>query len=101
MPTSRLGVLFTYYLSPDTGYHWEQVIPGSEHSFTNNGTQLKWKAVLTTSNSSKTPTISDLSISYETVTEEGFPWLWLGIGIGVVAAAIGAIVSYFKYFKKE
>ncbi|MEX2739716.1 MAG: LVIVD repeat-containing protein [Candidatus Wukongarchaeota archaeon] len=98
------GCSITYYLSPDNGSHWEQVNPGSEHSFTNAGSQLKWKAVLTTSNPSKTPTISDLSISYETVTEEeeeGFPWLWVGVGIGVAAAAIGAIVSYFKYFKKE
>lgn len=89
---------------PDNGSHWEQVTPGSEHSFTNTGNQLKWKAVLTTTNSSKTPTISSLSISYETVTEkeeEVFPWLWAGVGIGVAVVLIGVTVLYFKYYKKE
>ncbi len=61
------GTAVTYYLSADDGVHWEQVTPASEHTFAYTGHQLKWKAVLTTSDSMKTPTVSSLSITYHTV----------------------------------
>ncbi|MBY9008995.1 MAG: hypothetical protein KGD74_03915 [Candidatus Lokiarchaeota archaeon] len=59
-----------YYLSPDNGNNWEQVIPDTEHYFTNNGKDLKWKAILTTSNSSITPRIASLNISYSTIFDQ-------------------------------
>ncbi len=34
-----------FFLSADNGSHWEQVTNGVTHTFTNTGTQLKWKAV--------------------------------------------------------
>ena len=60
------GTSIKYYLSPDNGTHWEQVSLGVSHNFINSGSELKWKAVLTTSNPDNTPLISDLSISYVT-----------------------------------
>ena len=54
-----------YYLSADGGDHWDLVTPEIEHSFKNPGNDLRWKAILSTSNYSVTPTISKISISYE------------------------------------
>ncbi|MBA7516736.1 hypothetical protein ES705_08784 [subsurface metagenome] len=59
----------TYYLSADNGAHWEQVTPNLEHPFVYPGNQLKWKAVFTTSNITQTPTISSLSIDFNTVLD--------------------------------
>ena len=56
----------TYSLSADGGINWETITPGIEHVFTNTGTQLKWKAVLTTSDFLVTPSINNLSIDYTT-----------------------------------
>ncbi len=60
------GTSVIYYLSPDDGVHWEQVTPTVEHLFTNAGNQLKWKAVLSTTNAS-VPKITELNISFSTV----------------------------------
>ena len=37
----------TLYLSADNGNNWEDVISGTEHTFANPGTNLKWRADLT------------------------------------------------------
>jgi hypothetical protein len=58
------GTEIAYYLSPDNGAHWEAVTAGVEHVFTNVGSQLRWRAVLTTSDSVKTPTLTSLAITY-------------------------------------
>jgi len=58
-----------YYLSADNGSHWEAITPGLEHYFINSGNQLKWKAVLTTNHSLKTPKIFSLSIKYGTLLD--------------------------------
>lgn len=55
-----------YYVSADNGSNWESVTPGVEHNFTNLGNRLKWKAVLMTLDSLKTPLIFNLSITYHT-----------------------------------
>jgi hypothetical protein len=36
----------TYYMSADNGAHWENVTSGTEYTFINPGTQLKWSAKL-------------------------------------------------------
>ncbi len=54
-----------YYLSADGGEHWELVTSDIEHHFKNPGNDLRWKAILTTSNGLVTPKISKISIIYE------------------------------------
>ncbi|MFW9993337.1 MAG: hypothetical protein ACFFD4_14935 [Candidatus Odinarchaeota archaeon] len=54
----------SYFLSPDDGTHWEQVIPGTAHAFTNEGYQLKWKAVLSSADNLTTPAIFSLTVDY-------------------------------------
>ncbi|MBA7530059.1 hypothetical protein ES705_22262 [subsurface metagenome] len=58
-----------YYLSCDNGIHWEQVNSGEKHIFTYTGTNLKWKSILSTTNSKNTPSVSYLSISYNMLLE--------------------------------
>ncbi len=59
-----------YYLSADNGINWESVTPGIKYDFVNTGYQLKWKAILTTSDISKSPVIHNLSIEYTTKLNE-------------------------------
>jgi hypothetical protein len=66
IPTSTA---ITYHLSADNGMNWEVVTPGAEHVFTNTGDQLKWRAVLSTSDILETPLIYDLSINYTTTLD--------------------------------
>jgi len=61
------GTTITYYLSADNGVHCEQVSSGVKHTFIYAGNQLKWKAVLSTTDSKVSPSISSLSISYKTL----------------------------------
>ncbi|MDD5626100.1 MAG: DUF2341 domain-containing protein [Patescibacteria group bacterium] len=57
------GTSITYYLSVDNGTTWEAITPdGSEYVFTAFGSDLKWKAVMTTSDTTVTPTISQVVI---------------------------------------
>ncbi|MFX1283053.1 MAG: LVIVD repeat-containing protein [Promethearchaeota archaeon] len=60
------GTSITYELSPDNGVHWEQVTPGVEHIFSNEGHQLLWRANLTTTDDLTTPVIFDIRIDYDT-----------------------------------
>ena len=67
--TNPVDTTLTYYLSADNGNNWESITPGTKHDFAYSGSQLKWKAVLTTSNISVTPIIYDFSIDYTTVLD--------------------------------
>ncbi len=101
----------TYYLSADDGSHWEKVTQGEEHYFEDKGEELRWKAVLTSSDPSKTPRISSLSISYD--TEEKWwetylnPWFYVVLAIiGVFIIGVATVVKKgvkggLKLFKKE
>ncbi|MFA6145923.1 MAG: DUF2341 domain-containing protein, partial [Patescibacteria group bacterium] len=61
--TEPTGTSITYYLSVDNGTTWEAITPdGSEYTFTAYGSDLKWKAVMTTDDSTITPTISQVVI---------------------------------------
>ena len=60
------GQTINYYLSNDGGTTWEAVTNGTPHTFTTIGNDLRWKAVLSTTNSNVTPIIDELSISYKT-----------------------------------
>ena len=50
-----------YYLSADGGEHWELVTPEIELSFKDPGNDLRWRAILTTTNGSVSPKISKIS----------------------------------------
>lgn len=54
----------TYYLSADGGAHWEEVTSGVEHTFTNVGQDLRWKATLTSTSTVVTPILSNIVIDY-------------------------------------
>ncbi|MFW9866889.1 MAG: hypothetical protein ACFFEN_12410 [Candidatus Thorarchaeota archaeon] len=55
-----------YYLSANNGQDWQSVILGVELLFNHTGNQLKWRAILTTSDYSITPEIFDITIEYKT-----------------------------------
>jgi hypothetical protein len=59
----------TYFLTADNGLHWEVATPNIKHDFINLGNQLKWKAIMTTTNISVTAEIYSISITYETVLD--------------------------------
>ena len=54
-----------YYLSADGGSHWEEVSLGIEHSFINPGFDLRWRTILSTTDSTIAPSINELIINYE------------------------------------
>jgi len=54
----------SYQLSVDGGAHWVNVTSTEEYIFTTPGDDLRWRAVLTTTNASIIPEIDSLSISY-------------------------------------
>jgi uncharacterized repeat protein (TIGR01451 family) len=74
-----------YYLSNNGGVNWEPVTLGIEHVFLTSGNDLRWRAVLQTTDSNFTPILDDLSITYYTPT----------INCGVIPAnvSIGSAVT--------
>jgi hypothetical protein len=55
-----------YYLSNNGGTTWELVTPGNLYYFANpQGTSLKWKAVLSTSDTTKSPSVDSMRIVYK------------------------------------
>lgn len=66
--TSTSGGTVNYYLSANGGTNWESVTPGVEHTFTNSGNDLRWKANLSTTDPAVTPEVDSLSINYSSQT---------------------------------
>lgn len=62
-----IGTSISFFLSADAGTHWEEVTPGITHTFLYLGSQLRWRAIFTTSDPFKGPTLSFISISYNFV----------------------------------
>jgi hypothetical protein len=60
-----------YQMSVDGGATWEGVTAGTEHFFTAVGSNLRWKATLTTVDAKRTPTIYSVSISYASAAVGG------------------------------
>ena len=58
------GQTVDYQMSADGGSNWESATAGVEHTFTNTGSDLRWKATLN-GTASATPVIQDINISYE------------------------------------
>jgi len=54
----------SYYISVDDGTHWEEVITNTIHQIQYIGSNLKWYALLNTSNPKYTPVLKNLTIEY-------------------------------------
>ena len=52
------------YLSADDGVNWEEVTNCQLHAFQHVGNRLKWRAVLLTTDDTKRPSISSITIDY-------------------------------------
>ncbi len=64
--TTPTGTSLSYYLSANGGTNWEgPVTSGTEWTFTNTGSDLRFKATLSTSDTTVTPSIQDISVSYK------------------------------------
>jgi hypothetical protein len=61
------GGTVQFYLTNDGGTHWAEVTPGVAHAFTTTGSDLRWRAVLTTDPVwLRTPVVNSLRIEYST-----------------------------------
>jgi hypothetical protein len=65
IPTSTA---ITHELTANAGTNWYQVTPGVKFTFPVGGTDLRWRANLSTTDPSSTPEIDSLAIDYEAVT---------------------------------
>lgn len=81
----------TWQLSADGGAHWETVTPGVTHVFTNTGSDLRWRATFTTSQSDQTAYLYHITIAYghtePTILPPPIP------GFPSFAIALGAALS--------
>jgi len=68
------GSSIVHYLSVNGGVNWELVTMSSEHTFQNEGNDLRWKAVLSSSHWNVSPTISSVSIIYITILNAPEPY---------------------------
>ncbi|MFX1282550.1 MAG: Ig-like domain-containing protein [Promethearchaeota archaeon] len=62
-----IGTSISFFLSADAGTHWEEVTVGIPHTFLYLGSKLRWRAIFTTSDPFKGPTMSLISFSYKFV----------------------------------
>lgn len=60
------GAAVTYQLSNDGGANFYTVTPGVPFTFPTGGSDLRWRAILTTGNPAFSPTIDELTISFST-----------------------------------
>jgi len=58
------GGSVVYEMTANGGVNWEAVTSGGEYTFANTGTDLRWRATLSTSDLTQTPSIDQISITY-------------------------------------
>jgi len=63
MTVTKSSGTFTYEMSADGGSHWENVTSGTEHTFTNSGTEIKWRI---TESGASTGTVTKVVIEFST-----------------------------------
>lgn len=87
----------TWQLSADGGAHWEAVTPGVTHTFTNTGSDLRWRATFTTGRADRSAYLYHVSITYghEVVTTlpppiPGFPSVAIAVG---AALGLGLVLA--------
>jgi hypothetical protein len=81
----------TWQLSADGGAHWEAVTPDVMHTFTNIGSDLRWRATFTTSRDDQSAHLYGVSITYghTVITTSLLPIP----GFPIAAIAVGAALS--------
>lgn len=58
-----------YELTANGGVDWESVTPGTPHTFANTGGDIRWRALMyPTTDGQNGPTISELSVAWESVS---------------------------------
>ena len=85
-----INTSIAYYLSADNGETWENITNGLEYVFNSKGYDLRWKAVLTSSNVLLSPTISSLFIEYID-TSSTHSEVYSAIIFLIIASTIGTI----------
>ncbi len=65
--TQPYGTAFTWFLSADGGSHWESTTPGTPHSFTSKGDDLRWRVQIDSTFGDRMALLSSLSLSYNTL----------------------------------
>jgi hypothetical protein len=104
-PTQTLnGLSVSYDLSCNGGTNWYQVTPGVKYTFPTStpGSDLRWRAVLNTSNGSATPTVDTIAVTYEYGASGGtgiFPYrmywdtTWSDPIVGFMGSASGTSLT--------
>jgi uncharacterized repeat protein (TIGR01451 family) len=69
------GGTIAYALSTNEGLSWDTVTSGTAYSFVEKGDELLWRTTITSDDGSATPTISGISITYNTNSAPGTPTL--------------------------
>lgn len=66
------GQTIVYQLTNDAGTTWNAVTSGTPYAFSTSGTDLRWRAVLSTADATVTPRVAnDLSVTYNTAGSSG------------------------------
>jgi|GEM_PF-5410275 len=64
------GTSISYFLSADGGQHFEEVTAGVAHGFINKSDDLRFRAILNTSNSTRTPRLLKVRVEFTKQQEE-------------------------------
>ncbi len=95
----------TFEMTAD-GVNWETVTPNTLHTFTNTGTDLRWRAIFNGAED-RSPHLYQVEITFEFEYKTSFPLslLWIGIiaggGLVLIIIIIVAVVAISKSKKKS
>jgi hypothetical protein len=90
----------TWQLSADGGLHWETATPSVAHTFTYTGSDVRWRATLTTTLGDRSVYVYGVSITYGHVTAPPFPsWLLL-VMVAVIAVVVIFVVLLMRRRRK-
>jgi hypothetical protein len=99
--TTPAGTSIHWYLSADGGTNWESATPGSLHTFTYPGNDLRWRANISNTNDARTASISSVSIDYSDIPLAN-PLLPAIIAvIAVIIIILVILFLYFFWYKKQ
>jgi hypothetical protein len=93
------GTTLDFEMSADGGTHWESVIVGVKHTFAYPGSDLRWRATLSSSFDHQTPQLSQVTIDYEyddPFTPPPFnPLLLIGIAAVIIIVIVVLVIFLF------
>ncbi len=92
----------SYYLSADGGLNWESVYLGVPHTFTNPGSDLRFRVNLTTSLSDRSALLFDITIDYDHISlVPPFPLAAVIAVIVIIIVILIILLLYFFWYKKK